>query len=66
MDPLANVREQREIAQRLIERAEAQTYDHRAVFLDATRLAELVQALDTWRTCGGFDPYPALRREGVT
>lgn len=63
MDPNANIAEQREIAQRIVARPRtivthsddpAERYD---VVRSATRLAELVLALDEWRRGGGFDPY---------
>ncbi len=49
MDPEANLAEQREIAQRILHASASPQ--------DAERLAELVLALDEWRTRGGYDPY---------
>lgn len=64
MDPIANIREQREIAQRIIARPQtiATHSDGEkpySVVGSAARLAELVLALDEWRRSGGFDPYAA-------
>jgi len=56
MDPHANLREQRELARR-IQQAENNEDPAYNVGEDADRLAELVLALDEWRTKGGFDPY---------
>jgi hypothetical protein len=57
MDPNENIREQRELAARVLANDD---YFKQAQFnADANRLAELVQALDEWRTRGGFDPYTA-------
>lgn len=63
MDPFANLKEQREIAQQIV--AHPRTIathsddpaDHYDAVRSATRLAELVLALDEWRMDGGFDPY---------
>lgn len=49
MDPHANLNEQREIALRIVVGG--------AYEAEIERLAELVLALDEWRTGGGFDPY---------
>lgn len=49
MDPNANLREQLEIARVAVDLENA----------GFARLAELVLALDEWRTNGGFDPYTA-------
>jgi hypothetical protein len=65
MDPQANIREQRELAQQIIDRTDAADKDDRpftgkeqtAHMEDADRLAELVLALDEWRRRGGYDPY---------
>jgi hypothetical protein len=61
MDPMENLREQREIAGRLI--------SHRAprpAYEDVQRLAELALALDEWRLTGGFDPYlPPVEEDDV-
>lgn len=67
MDPNANIREQRELAARLIERIEACDADFN-IEENASRLAELVVALDEWRTKGGFAPAPSREsdlREGL-
>jgi len=57
MDPVANLKEQLELANDIVKQtAEGCT------FIDvetADRLAELVLALDEWRRKGGFDPYTA-------
>lgn len=51
MDPIANIQEQRELANMLLS---GEAHD----FVDtAVRLAELVLALDEWRRKGGYDPY---------
>jgi hypothetical protein len=50
MDPNANLKEQREIARRIL-LSEPLDLDG-----DAARLAELVIALDGWITRGGFLP----------
>lgn len=59
MDPLANINEQREIARELQIATEGISVGESAEHIvEATgRLAELVLALDEWRTKGGFDPY---------
>jgi hypothetical protein len=59
VDPVANLNEQRSLAEKILERED---HEPNAEFatnqaLDAARLAELVQALDEWRKDGGFDPY---------
>lgn len=60
MDPKANIKEQRELAAKIIAAWDALTDDDDSVIArDALRLAELVQALDEWRRKGGFDPYGA-------
>lgn len=61
MDPQANLQEQREIANRLLNPVEDEAgfRNTRDRIVDAERLAELVIALDEWRTGGGFDPYTA-------
>jgi len=66
MDLNANLKEQREIAARIIAAADAWdgTPQSQAVgvvsvavvLADAERLAELVQALDGWLSRGGFQP----------
>ena len=63
MDPLANLREQRELAAGVLSSIRAideqgADFDERDSLAErAERLAELVQALDEWRLRGGFDPY---------
>ena len=60
MDPQANLEEQRQLSHENLnsEHKEwepdnmAQVWENRA-----TRLAELVQAMDEWRKNGGADPY---------
>jgi hypothetical protein len=55
MDPHANLREQRELAERLGPDAEPMhLIDYQR---ETERLCELVMALDEWRQRGGFDPY---------
>jgi hypothetical protein len=53
MDPEANLKEQRELAQALVDTAEDGMQDHGH---SAVRLAELVLALDEWIKKGGFLP----------
>jgi hypothetical protein len=53
MDPIANLLEQRALAHAAVE-------GNGISKTEATRLAELVLALDEWRLNGGFDPYPAV------
>lgn len=61
MDPNANIAEQREIAAAMIAIADKPEFGGEDGMTEHTRLAErlaeLVQALDEWRTKGGFDPY---------
>lgn len=64
MDPVANIKEQREIAKQILKiwddcngDGTLTTEQLEAVADHANRLAELVEALDEWRTKGGFDPY---------
>jgi hypothetical protein len=56
MDPNENMERQRFYAANILRRADAGDFgtDFRQ---DAEALAELVQALDDWRSKGGFDPY---------
>lgn len=56
MDPVANLAEQRTLAAELIERIDAEDAAFN-IEEKAARLAELVIALDEWRTKGGYDPY---------
>jgi hypothetical protein len=66
MDPVANLKRQRELAEGIatlggaIEICETGK-PKRALWDYAYELAELVQALDEWRICGGFDPYASER-----
>jgi hypothetical protein len=65
MDPIANLHEQRALAAQLLRPLDFDVEDLRPEdydlvggrLADANRLAELVQALDEWRSKGGFDPY---------
>jgi hypothetical protein len=65
MDPIANLREQRELVAQIIALIDENTRDDGTLVDDAieeiaeaaNRLAELVRALDEWRQKGGFDPY---------
>lgn len=61
MDPIENLREQRELAASLKAR-EAAVEDLECYVDDALRLADLVEALDQWRLSGGFDPYAKAER----
>ncbi len=54
MDPDANLTELRETAARIL--ADAGSTTHYQPYTDSERLAELVQALDTWIVSGGFLP----------
>lgn len=71
MDPIANIKEQREIAAHMIARLDTANREGRAFTSveqtyqldDGERLAELVIALDEWRQNGGFDPW---NREQLT
>lgn len=64
MDPIANLKEQRELAADILviqdncsddgDFDEQQTID---LIEAAQRLAELVQALDQWQLGGGWSPY---------
>lgn len=47
MDPNANLKEQRELAKKILEENNRE---------DVDRLAELVLALDEWLSKGGFPP----------
>lgn len=53
MDPDANLKEQRELAASLLDEEGMHPAE---LFAAATRLAELVQALDEWILKGGFLP----------
>lgn len=57
MDPIANIRRQRELCERLTALQNgADGYEGEVATL-AYELAEYASALDEWRTMGGFDPY---------
>lgn len=58
MDPIANLREQLDLAQRIVEHGR-RGHVMSSLIADGERLAELVLALDEWRSNGGFDPYGA-------
>lgn len=61
MDPNANIEEQLNLASALLEIVEdGQEFDED----DVQRLADLVHALDTWLTGGGFLPERWKRKEG--
>jgi len=59
MDPISNLKEQRELANTLINPTTSDSgfLDTSARIEQAERLAELVIELDEWRLKGGFDPY---------
>lgn len=73
MDPGANLRQQRELAAKVVDRTQRLYRMRDSDFPEfdvaaaetlgyeqesaAYELAELVQALDEWRLRGGFDPY---------
>jgi hypothetical protein len=54
VDPDANLKEQLELARSMVESIDQG--DEEGALDDATRLAELVLALDTWIKNGGFMP----------
>jgi len=56
MDPIANLKEQLRLAERL-QFFGIRTNEEKD---DAARLAALVIALAEWRANGGFDPYPRV------
>jgi hypothetical protein len=56
VDPEANLKEQRELANKLVEYSGDLDLSYTQ---DVERLAELVLALDEWRLKGGYDPYTA-------
>lgn len=58
MDPEENLREQRELASRILKecRNAEEPEESQSFSYDAERLAELVQALDGWIKGGGFLP----------
>lgn len=57
MDPFANIKEQRELAQAIIAKFDAMEEPDNEIAYQAEELARLVLALDEWRSKGGFDPY---------
>lgn len=60
MDPVANLKEQLKLAEKIQARAsneDRDTDDLLKIEEWAVRLSELVQAMDEWRKNGGFDPY---------
>lgn len=62
MDPIANLRDQRELARSIQHLADRRSAPRGVDWEnDAVRLAELVLALDEWRMKGGFDPYSPTR-----
>lgn len=62
MDPEANLKEQRTLAEDIIDILDDETNDEQdydvlaEVAAQAMRLAELVQAMDQWMSRGGFMP----------
>lgn len=58
MDPNANLREQRELAQQILRQTNCADIQRQAA-----RLAELVEALDGWIKNGNFLPDGWKRRE---
>jgi hypothetical protein len=63
MDPIANIAGQRKVAAEIIRLVNHGDDDEVVTEIEtlATRLAELVQALDEWRRKGGFDPYKVAK-----
>lgn len=59
MDPVANLKRQREIAKAIM----ADEYELTDAGHAADELAELVLVLDEWRLRGGYDPYNPSYRE---
>jgi hypothetical protein len=59
VNPVANLRAQLEAADAIMQLVDdAHSADYHSEELELAReLAELVQALDQWRSRGGFDPY---------
>lgn len=53
MDPDENLRQQRQIRRRILDRETKGLYEE-----DAVRLAELSEAMDEWLGKGGFLPAP--------
>lgn len=67
MDPVANLERQRELITNilyLVERDDRDDYD--LIAAKAAELAELVRALDEWRSKGGFDPYGSASPPSTT
>lgn len=56
MDPDANLKEQLDLARRIIRILDDSAYAFAPVPAQAARLAELVLALDEWIVRGGFLP----------
>jgi len=54
MDPEANLEEQRKLAEEILDAVDGGRWVPEAA---AARLSELVLALRTWRTTGGWDPH---------
>lgn len=61
MDPIANLAEQRNLAEYIMELADLDPdgETQSRIAEAGERLAELVQALDEWMTKGGLSPWPA-------
>jgi hypothetical protein len=57
MDPNENIKQQRELAARIVAAMEDGNITNSMICTLADGLAGLVIALDEWRTAGGFDPY---------
>ena len=59
MDPIANLKEQIELALQIQSRTDGESYPDYCYDAanDAERLAELVIALDEWIRKGGFSPW---------
>jgi hypothetical protein len=62
MDPNENMKEQLELAKRLLADPPDHIYDPETI-ADIHRLAELVEALDAWLLIGGFLPARWTRNE---
>jgi hypothetical protein len=67
MDPIANIRQQLDIAKRINAVMQSEfawgkpSSQVVGLVTDASALADLVEALDEWRRDGGFDPYAKQR-----
>lgn len=57
MDPMANIRRQRELGKRLTALQDGASGYEGEIAALAYELAELVISLDEFRMKGGFDPY---------